>query len=130
MVDDTMVVYGEDPGVAVVILSGEQEAYGAEKLERQLAWFLAEEVAVVVDLSRTTFVDSAVLLALMHARKAAEEHGLGFVLQMDESTGWYVRRTFEITRLTSVFPTFMTRAAAVEAARAGGSTPSLGAEPT
>ncbi len=129
MVEDAIVVEHEEPGVAVIGLWGEHESYGAPALERRLASLLTEDVAVVVDLSRTTFVDSTTLLALLRARRLAEERGLGFVLQMDDSTGEYVRRTFEITRLTSVFSTSRTRAEAVEAARAGGSAPHLGAEP-
>jgi anti-anti-sigma factor len=129
MADDVMVVYGEAPGVAVVVLVGEHEAFGSARLERQLASLVEEGFAVVVDLSRATFVDSATLLALLRSRRAADERGLGFVLQMDVSTGQYVRRIFDLTRLTSVFATAPTRPEAVAAARAGGAAPQPGTEP-
>jgi anti-anti-sigma factor len=125
-----IVVYGEERGVAVVVLAGEQEAYTAPALERRLTRLLDDGTAVVVDLSRATFVDSANLLVLMKARDTAAERGLGLVLQMDESTGEYVRRTFDLTRLTSVLPIFATRAEAIAAARAAGPESQLGTEPT
>jgi len=48
---------------------------------------------------------------------------------MDDSTGPYVIRAFEVTRLTSVFAIARSRSAAVNAARAGGAAAGLGAEP-
>ena len=119
MAHDAILVWGEQPGVAVVLLSGEQEAYSAPKLEAQLAPLLEEGIGVVVDLSPTTFVDSATLLVLLKARKRAEERRVGFALQMGDSTGASVRRTFEITRLNTIFPISRTRAEAIEIARAG-----------
>jgi anti-sigma B factor antagonist len=119
MAHDPILVWGEQPGVAVVLLSGEQEAYSAPKLEAQLAPLVEEGIGVVVDLSPTTFVDSATLLVLLKARKRAEERRVGFALQMGDSTGASVRRTFELTRLDSIFRISRTRAEAIEIARAG-----------
>jgi anti-sigma B factor antagonist len=129
MGENAFVVHRDDSGVAVLVLRGEHEAYGAPRLERELGALLDEGIPVVVDLSAATFVDSSTLLVFLRARKFAAERGLGFVLQMDDSTGRYVRRTFEITRLTSVFSISSSRADAVEVARAGGSAPHAGAEP-
>src|ERR1700730_2789023 len=103
MPHDAIVVSGNHPGISVVLLSGEQEAYTAPKLESQLVPLLEEGFGIVVDLSPTTIVDSTTLLVLLKARQWAEERRLGFALQMDDCTGPSVRRTFEITRLSSVF---------------------------
>jgi anti-anti-sigma factor len=113
----------DQPGVVVVVLSGEHETFGADRLERELEAIVDEGVPVVVDLSPATFVDSATLLALLRARKKAEEASVGFVLEMDSSTGTYVLRTFEIARLTTIFVTANTRAEAIRLALAGGPTP-------
>jgi anti-anti-sigma factor len=117
-----------DDGVVVVVLAGEHETYGADRLERELDALVEEGVAVVVDLSPATFVDSATLLALLRARKKAEEAGVGFVLEMDSSTGTYVLRTFEIARLTTIFVTADSRPEAIRLALAGGPAPQPGAE--
>jgi anti-anti-sigma factor len=117
MVDDAA-VSAEGPGLAVVTLRGEVDAYRASHLEEQLESIFDRGASVVVDLSGATFVDSVTLLALLKARAAAEERGVGFVLLMEESTGYYVLRIFELTRLTSVFTIFRNRADALDAARA------------
>jgi anti-anti-sigma factor len=117
MVDDAA-VSAEGPGLAVVTLRGEVDAYRASHLEEQLESIFDRGASVVVDLSGATFVDSVTLLALLKARAAAEERGFGFVLLMEESTGYYVLRIFELTRLTSVFTIFRNRADALDAARA------------
>jgi anti-anti-sigma factor len=124
-----ILVERDDPGVAIVALSGEIEEFGAPKIESRLESLLGGGTAVVIDLSGAVFMDAAALLVLLRARQTAEERGLGFVLWMDESTGPYVVRAFEVTRLTSVFAIARTRSEAVDAARAGGTAAGLGAEP-
>src|SRR5256885_1775707 len=99
---DQIVVERDEPGVVVVALPGEVEEFGALKLESRLESLLGKGAAVVIDLSQTIFIDAAALLVLLRVRKSAEERGLGFVLWIDDSTGPYVIRAFEVTRLTSV----------------------------
>jgi len=127
MAYDGITVERAEPGLAVVVLKGEQEAYDSPRLEGLLASLLKEGAAIVVDLSRATFVDSTTLLVLLRARDEAERRGLGYTLQLDESAGGYVYRIFAITRLTSVFTILRTRAEAVGAARSF--RPAPGAEP-
>jgi anti-anti-sigma factor len=126
---DQIAVERDEPGVVVVALPGEVEEYGAPKLESRLESLLGGGVNVVIDLSQTVFVDAAALLVLLRARKTAEERGLGFVLWMDDSTGPYVVRAFQVTRLTSVFAMARSRSEAVRAARTGGAAANLGTEP-
>jgi len=84
---------------AVVALTGEHEAYTAEKLARQLAALLAERVGVVVDLRQATFIDSTVVGVLIAAHRRAQESELEFVLRVGGETGWPVRRLLEVTGL-------------------------------
>jgi anti-anti-sigma factor len=124
-----IVVEHDEPGVAVVTLSGEIEEFVATKLQSRLESLLGGGAGIVIDLSRAIFIDAGALLVLLRTRKTAEERGLGFVLWMDDSTGPYVVRAFELTRLMMVFAIARSRSEAVEAARAGGAAPDFWAEP-
>jgi anti-sigma B factor antagonist len=84
---------------AVVVLSGEHEAYTAGKLARHLSALLAEGIGVTVDLRRATFIDSTVIGVLIATHRRAHEAGLDLVLHVGEETGWPVRRLLEVTRL-------------------------------
>jgi anti-anti-sigma factor len=84
---------------AVVALSGEHEAYTAEKLARQLSALLEEDIGVTVDLRQTAFIDSTVIGVLLAANRHAQEAGLGFVLRVGDETGWPVHRLLEVTGL-------------------------------
>jgi anti-sigma B factor antagonist len=84
---------------AVVALTGEHEAYTADKLARHLSALLTEGVGVAVDLRRATFIDSTVVGVLIAANKRAQEVGLDFTLVVGNETGWPVRRLLEVTGL-------------------------------
>jgi anti-sigma B factor antagonist len=105
------------PGIAVVTLHGEHETYGALALERRLSGLARRGRALVVDLSTATFIDSAVLGALLRARTCAEEVGTTLVLVVDGAREPAVPRIFEITGLLRVFRTAPSREAAIDEAR-------------
>jgi anti-sigma B factor antagonist len=84
---------------AVVALSGEHEAYTADKLAHHLSTLLTDGVGVTVDLRRATFIDSTVIGVLIAALRRAQEAGLDFVLSIGDETGWPVRRLLEVTGL-------------------------------
>ena len=86
---------------AVVALSGEHEAYTADKLARHLSALLAEGVGVSVDLRKATFIDSTVVGVLIAAHRRAQDAGLDFRLLVGGETGWPVRRLLEVTGLDS-----------------------------
>jgi anti-sigma B factor antagonist len=86
---------------AVVSLRGEHEAYTADKLARQIAGLLSEQLSVTVDLREATFIDSTVVGVLLAARRRAEERGLRFELVLGRDTGWPVRRMLEVTGLAA-----------------------------
>jgi anti-sigma B factor antagonist len=84
---------------AVIVLTGEHEAYSADKLARSLSALIAERVPVNVDLRNATFIDSTVVGVLLGAHRRAVAEGIEFVLLLGSETGWPVRRLLEITGL-------------------------------
>lgn len=104
------------PGVAIVALKGEHETYSAPDVEREVFAALAEDQAVIVDLSETEFLDSSVVSVLLRARDEAEQNSRRFGLVVDDTTGWAVRQLLEITGLTTVFPISRSRDDAIAGA--------------
>jgi anti-anti-sigma factor len=92
------------PGVAIVALVGEHETYSAPAVERELQDALSAGNAVIVDLTRTEFLDSSLVSVLLRAREDAQGAGTRFALVVDDTTGWAVRQLLEMTGLTEVFP--------------------------
>jgi anti-sigma B factor antagonist len=90
-------------GATVVEVGGEVELHSASHLRDELLRAgEAEHPCVVVDLSRVTFIDSTGLGVLVGALKRVREKGaLSLVCPQRQ-----VRRVFEITGLTRVFPMF------------------------
>lgn len=106
-----------DTGVAVVTLRGEHEAYNAERLHEELATLGEEKLAIVIDLSETSFIDSAIVSVLLRARDSARDLGVPLVLVIQETTGWAVRRLFDVAHLDEAFAIVESRGEAVEAAQ-------------
>jgi len=102
-------------GVAIVALEGEHDLSTAPELRSQLHGALAEG-PLVVDLSACTFLDSSILGVLLGGLRRAREEDRGFALVLGTGEP-AVRRIFEVTGLTSVFPICDARGAAVEKAR-------------
>lgn len=103
----------DEPGVAVVSLVGEHELYSVLEVEHALEQAIHDGLALVIDLTRTEFVDSSVVAILLRAREAAHSAGTGFALVIDDSTGPSVRQLFEITGLATIFRIASSRAEAL-----------------
>src|SRR3954470_1704354 len=117
MARDGVVIERGEPNVAVVVMRGEHDAFGAPNLEKQLMSLLDEDLSIVIDLTQATFLDSMTLFLLLRARTRASERGLGFSLQLGPGAGKHVHRAFELTKLTEVFSVAPTREGALLAAR-------------
>ena len=117
MSTNSVVIERDEPDVAVVVMSGEHDAFRAPQLEERVTELLDEDLSVVIDLSHATFLDSVTLFVLIRSRKHAAARGRGFALQLGDSAGRHVHKAFELTRLTSVFAIEDTRGAAITAAR-------------
>ena len=100
-----------DGPAAVVVASGELDAYAAPDLSNELETVRGRH-GVVVDLSLVSFMDSTVLgLIVRTSRELAEANArVRIVLPTGPA-----RRIFEITALDSVLPIAETRRAALGA---------------
>jgi len=87
-----------------VSLIGEHELYGALKLQERIDALIAQDLSIVIDLTQTVFLDSSIAGVLLRAQKLAEANGLDYKVVLSESTGEPVRRMFEITGLSQIFP--------------------------
>jgi anti-anti-sigma factor len=113
--ESTRLVVSDRGGVPIVALDGEHDVYDAGPLRRLLDEDLADRPNIVVDLSRTAFVDSTVVAVILSAHRRRRAHG-GVSIVLGDGV---LRRMFEIMRLDHVFRTFPTAADALTALRGG-----------
>jgi anti-anti-sigma factor len=90
------------PATWIVALTGEHDLYNARDLEETLAETLTTGEPVIVDLTATTFAESATLGAIISATTCAEMQGLAIVLPEDGP----VARVFDLVHASAVLPTF------------------------
>jgi len=109
----------QDPAVGTVTLVGEHDAYSAGRIANEIDTLLESGLAVVVDLTDATFVDSQTLSVLLSARHRADVAQLGFTLVLPDGNYTQVHRILRMTGLGSWFATCPTHERAVAAARAG-----------
>ena len=86
--------YAEGPGVTGLRLSGELDLATAPQLADALAQAGRDSVAVILDLSELTFMDSSGLHVILNARASLAEAGSRLVLLRG---GHQVHRIFELT---------------------------------
>ena len=101
------------PGVTVLVVQGEVDLHAAPQLRDRLGAALdAGDSGIVVDLTKTSFLDSTALGVLLGAvkRLRAGDGRIHLVVSRPE-----IRRIFEITLLDQVLPLAETRAEALAA---------------
>ena len=103
MTADEIAVDRSEDGVAIVSVVGEHDMNSAPQLQYELDGAVRDRLSVVVDLTRTMFVDSQIVAILLRAWEEAHVSGVRFALVMDDSTGPSVRRLFAITGLDAMF---------------------------
>jgi len=107
-----------DAGTAIIALSGEVDLYTAPELKEELVRVIdAGARGVVVDLSRTTFIDSTTLGVLISGVKRLRPNGGSVELVVTDEN---IRKIFEITGLDRVFLLHDERRAALRAADSTG----------
>jgi anti-anti-sigma factor len=119
MVPISVTLQGHDPGVGVVTLIGEHDAFSSSRLENELAVLLDDGFRIVVDLRDATFIDSQTLSVLLGARHQAEQAALGFALVLSEDDYTQVHRLLDLTHLRAAFAAYPTIGQAKAAVRAG-----------
>jgi anti-sigma B factor antagonist len=101
----------------IVEVRGEVDYCSAPALNQRLSAVLAVRApAVVLDLSRLTFLDCAALRVLLAVQRRAAAHGTTFALAAPRPT---VARALKITGLDRQFAVFPTVAKAITAGRNG-----------
>ena len=111
-----------DPGVAVLTISGEHDLSTAPNLRRRLDGLLGEGVATVLDLSSATFIDSSILSVILNGRRRAGEAKIGFAVARTNASD-AVDRVLEVTGLRAELPVHARREEAIMAASGNGKTP-------
>jgi anti-anti-sigma factor len=111
-----IVVERAEPGVEVIVVTGEHDISTAPELERRLEAALESGHAVVIDLLGTTFIDSTVLRVLICAREQASERSVGFRCALGDTTGHGVRRLLDLTGMATRLQAAPTRADAIAGA--------------
>jgi anti-anti-sigma factor len=120
-VSEGIAVHRVGSRVVVLELKGEHYEFSATKIGRTIDAQFAEGHHIVVDLSGATFLDWATVSALLVAHVSASELQLGFAIVLAESTGWPVRRIFEVTGLKHILPVVPTLGEAIKRFRSAGS---------
>ena len=103
----------EETGYAtyVIAVAGEADLYSAPELKRALDGAIeAGGRDIVVDLTRTTFIDSTALSVLVEATKRLRPGGGRIALVCVDQN---LVKIFRITALDRLFPLFSSRAEAV-----------------
>jgi anti-anti-sigma factor len=89
----------------VVVLTGEHDLSSVDEL-RDAFDQTSSARTVLVDLSNTAFIDSAVLGALIASHREATEQGRNWALIVGNGSGAAVRRILELTGLDAVMPVY------------------------
>lgn len=101
-----------EDGIGLVAVSGESDLYTAPHLKGELLRLIGSGSSrVVVDLTKTSFVDSATLGVLLGGLKRLRPQGGEIALVVDDAN---IRKIFEITLLDRVFPIVQTLPEALE----------------
>ncbi len=104
-------------GVSVVDVAGEVDLYTAPRLEEALTRAAAADPPlIVVNLARTTYLDSTALRVLTAARRRAQERSGDIALVTTQPK---IAKLFTITGLDQLFPLCATEGEALERVRAG-----------
>ena len=105
------------PGVTVLVVQGDADLHAAPQLRDRLGAALdAGGSGVVVDLTKTSFLDSTALGVLLGAVKRLRDGDGRIQLVVSRPE---IRRIFEITLLDQVLPLAETRAEALAALSGG-----------
>jgi anti-sigma B factor antagonist len=105
----------KDEGLAVLTISGEHDLSTAPNLRRRIDGLLDQGMAMVIDLSPATFIDSSILGVILDGRRRAAEANVGFaVVRADGSDA--VDRVLDVTGLRAELPVHARREDAVTAA--------------
>jgi anti-sigma B factor antagonist len=113
--EDGRITVDDRDGVAVVALVGEHDLSTASEVGYALGQ--PRPAGLVVDLSRTTFLDSSILGVLLTAARESEQRQASFAVVIPENPMSAAHRIFDLTGLISALPVGTDLDTAVEASR-------------
>lgn len=93
-------------GASVVMLRGEHDLSSSDELRAALTEAASDGGGVVVDLSHASFIDSAVLSALIASHRGVTSSGRGWAVVVGRGSGAAVRRIFELTGLDALMAVY------------------------
>jgi anti-anti-sigma factor len=108
-------VSSEGDDILVIDLEGELDLGNATTFQEEVDGGLQGGKHLILDLTRTTFIDSSVIHVLFRALRTAEGHGRVVVLQL--GTERIVERALEIVEIEKAMPRARDRAEAVRLIR-------------
>jgi anti-anti-sigma factor len=109
------------PPTWIIVLEGDHDLATAEQVSEVIGGVVKSRDPVVVDLSRVTFADSAILRVLLTANERAGRGGLAVVVKPKSQ----VDRLFNLVDARSILKVFATLARAVAWVHTNDPTPSL-----
>ncbi|MDX6549229.1 MAG: hypothetical protein QOG33_2779 [Gaiellales bacterium] len=98
-------LFRHESGVEIVVVRGEHDLSTADELRDTLNQAL-EAPAMIVDLSETAFIDSAVLGVLIASHRAAVEAGHNWAIVVGGGSGAAVGRILKLTGLDGMMPLY------------------------
>jgi anti-anti-sigma factor len=113
-------LFRHESGTGIVVVRGEHDLSTVDELRDALNRAL-EAPAMIVDLSETAFIDSAVLGVLIASHRAAIEAGHNWALVVGGESSPAVRRILELTGLDVIMPLYNNTDEALAAGSASGS---------
>ena len=103
-----MIAAREAGGSRVIEVAGESDLGDSPVLEAAIDDALADGVAVAIDLSGSTFVDSSVLRVLTDGARLAEERSTPYAIVTGEAGASQTLELFRTVGLATRLPTYPT----------------------
>jgi len=114
-----MTAFAQHPGVSTLRLNGENNVLLASRLRSELASAVTRKKPVVVDLTRATSIDAAVIRILLEGLAESERHQHVLLLLLPDDDSSAVRRLFQMTGLAGLLPVVSSWDEALRRAGAG-----------
>jgi anti-anti-sigma factor len=125
---ESLEILDDASGVRVIVLSGEHDISSAAALRHALAGARKAGLAVVIELTMVSFIDSTILAVIVGALRDFKEDGRGFAVVASPEKSEPAPRLLGIAGMRAVFPVFDDRSVALDRAAAGHNTPGAGTE--
>jgi anti-sigma B factor antagonist len=104
-----------ESGIAIISISGEHDLNTAPQLRQRVEEQIDAGNAVVIDLTKASFVDSSILGVILEGARRSTDTGIGFAVAQ-AGGAMAVRRVLDVTGLRAELPVHPSREDALQAA--------------